>query len=42
MQVKDKPAADPQMRVIAGMILKEFKANIPVIFEDIGGEENAG
>ncbi len=35
-------AAHPQIRQIAGMILKEFKANIPVIFEDIGGEENAG
>ena len=35
-------AAHPQIRQIAGMILKEFKANIPVIFEGIGGEENAG
>jgi thymidylate synthase (FAD) len=35
-------AADPQIRIIAGMILKEFKAQVPVIFEDIGGEENAG
>lgn len=34
-------AAHPQIRQIAGMILKEFKANIPVIFEDIGGEPNA-
>ena len=41
-RLRTSPAADPQMRVIAGMILKEFKANIPVIFEDIGGEENAG
>lgn len=31
-------AADPQIRIIANMILKEFKENIPVIFEDIGGE----
>ena len=42
LKQRTSPAADPQMRVIAGMILKEFKANIPVIFEDIGGEENAG
>jgi thymidylate synthase (FAD) len=35
-------AAHPQIRQIAGMILKEFKERIPVIFEDIGGEENAG
>ena len=41
-RLRTSPAADPQMRVIAGMILKEFKANIPVIFEDIGGKENAG
>lgn len=31
-------AAHPQIRQIAGMILKEFKERIPVIFEDIGGE----
>ncbi len=35
-------AAHPQIRQIAGMILREFKEQIPVIFEDIGGKENAG
>ena len=35
-RLRTSPAADPQMRVIAGMILKEFKERIPVIFEDIG------
>jgi thymidylate synthase (FAD) len=41
-RLRTSPAADPQMRVIAGMILKEFKERLPVIFEDIGGKENAG
>lgn len=32
-------AAHPQIREIANMILKEFQERIPVIFEDIRGEE---
>ena len=38
LKQRTSPAADPQIRVIANMILKKFKENIPVIFEDIGGE----
>ncbi len=39
LKQRTSPAADPQIRIIAGMILKEFKENIPVIFEDIKGVE---
>ena len=40
-RLRTSPAADPQMRVIAEMILKEFKEQVPVIFEDIGDGKNA-
>ncbi len=36
LRQRTSPAADPQIRRIAGMILKEFKKQVPVIFEDIG------
>lgn len=36
LKLRTSPAADPQIRIIANMILKEFKENIPVIFDDIG------
>ena len=35
LKQRTSPAADPQIRRIAGMILKEFKAQVPVIFKDI-------
>jgi thymidylate synthase (FAD) len=35
LKQRTSPAADPQIRIIAGMILREFKERIPVIFEDI-------
>ena len=41
LRQRTSPAADPQIRRIAGMILKEFKKQVPVIFEDIGDGKNA-
>ena len=35
LKLRTAKDAHPQMREIAGMILKEFKEKIPVIFEDI-------
>ena len=35
LKLRTSKAAHPQMREIAIMILKEFKENIPVIFDDI-------
>lgn len=32
-------AAHPQMREVANMILKEFKSNIPIVFDDIEEED---
>ena len=32
------PAAHPQMRQIANMLLESFRECVPVIFDDIGGE----
>ena len=35
-KLRNAPAAHPQMREVAGMLLAEAKEKIPVIFEDIG------
>lgn len=42
-KLRTAPAAHPQMREIACMMLEEFKKELPVIFGDIGGlnESNA-
>lgn len=34
-KLRTSPAAHPQMREIANMILKDFKEKLPVLFEDI-------
>lgn len=38
-KLRTSEAAHPQMREIAGMILKEFKNLIPVVFEDLSNIE---
>ena len=38
LKLRTGKAAHPQMREIAGMILREFSARYPVIFEDIKAE----
>lgn len=38
-KLRTSPAAHPQMREIANMMLKEFKAQLPVLFEDIEVQE---
>lgn len=35
------PAAHPQMRQVANMLLNEFRETVPVIFDDIGKEDDA-
>ena len=37
LKLRTSPAAHPQMREVAGLLLKESKAKIPVVFDDIGG-----
>lgn len=39
-RLRCSPAAHPQMREVANMLLDEFKAKLPVIFEDFGGTDN--
>ena len=34
-KLRHAPAAHPQMREVAGMILKEFKELLPAIFSDL-------
>lgn len=36
-RLRTAPAAHPQMREIAGLLLAGFQAEIPVLFDDIGG-----
>jgi thymidylate synthase (FAD) len=33
--LRTKPDCHPQMRQMMGMLLKEFKQKLPVLFEDI-------
>ena len=40
-KLRTAPAAHPQMREIAGMMLEGFKRELPVLFGDIGGTEDA-
>jgi thymidylate synthase (FAD) len=40
-KLRTAPAAHPQMREIAIPLLEEFKREIPVVFDDINGGENA-
>lgn len=35
LKLRTSPAAHPQMREVAIMLLNQFKANIPVLFDDI-------
>jgi len=37
LKLRTSPAAHPQMQEVAGLLLKELKAKIPVVFDDIGG-----
>lgn len=37
LKLRTSPAAHPQMREVAGLLLKELKVKIPVVFDDIGG-----
>lgn len=37
-KLRTAPAAHPQMREIAGMMLEGFREKLPVLFGDIGGE----
>lgn len=37
LKLRTSPAAHPQMKEVAGLLLKELKAKIPVVFDDIGG-----
>lgn len=39
-KLRTAPAAHPQMRELACMMLEDFKRELPVIFGDIGGGEN--
>lgn len=38
-KLRTAPAAHPQMREIAGMMLEGFREKLPVLFGDIGGKE---
>ena len=38
-KLRTAPAAHPQMREIAGMMLEGFREKLPVLFCDIGGKE---
>jgi thymidylate synthase (FAD) len=40
-KLRTAPAAHPQMREIAGMMLEGFQEKLPVLFGDIGGKEDA-
>lgn len=37
LKIRTAPDAQPQIRVLAWMILKEFQEQLPVLFDDIGG-----
>jgi len=37
LRLRTSPAAHPQMREVANLLLKKLKAKIPVVFDDIGG-----
>ena len=37
LKLRTSPAAHPQMREVAGLLLKKVKAKIPVVFDDIEG-----
>ena len=37
LKLRTSPAAHPQMKEVAGLLLKELKVKIPVVFDDIGG-----
>ena len=37
LKLRTSPAAHPQMREVVGLLLKELKVKIPVVFDDIGG-----
>jgi len=37
LKLRTSPAAHPQMREVANLLLKEVKAKIPVVFDDIQG-----
>jgi len=39
LKLRTSLAAHPQMKEVAGLLLKELKAKIPVVFDDIGGHE---
>ncbi|NMB41798.1 MAG: FAD-dependent thymidylate synthase, partial [Firmicutes bacterium] len=39
LKLRTSPAAHPQMREVANLLLKELKAKIPVVFDDIKGGE---
>jgi thymidylate synthase (FAD) len=39
LKLRTSPAAHPQMREVAKLLLKELKAKIPVVFDDIKGGE---
>lgn len=41
LRLRTDVAAHPQMREVACKLLKMCKERIPVVFDDIGGEENA-
>jgi len=36
LTLRTSPAAHPQMKEVAGLLLKELKVKIPVVFDDIG------
>ena len=37
LKLRTSPAAHPQMREVANLLLEELKAKIPVVFDDIEG-----
>lgn len=39
LKLRTSPAAHPQMREVAKLLLKELKAKIPIVFDDIKGGE---
>ena len=39
LKLRTSPAAHPQMREVANLLLKELKVKIPVVFDDIKGGE---
>lgn len=39
LRLRTSPAAHPQMREVAGMLLRKLKVVLPVVFDDIGEEE---